>query len=71
MYLRSNFHKYTFYSYQVLIDSDREKNSASNESIFDESKSDIHGSLGQKLVFRAPRECFRSLLLSNEFKKIM
>ncbi len=50
-----------------LIDSDREKNSTPNEPIFDESKSDIHEPLGQKLVLRAPRKCFRSLLLSDEF----
>ena len=52
---------------EVLIDSDREKNSASNEPIFLEFKSDFYGLPGQKLVLGPPRKSFRCLLLSDEF----
>jgi hypothetical protein len=51
----------------VLIDSDREKHTASNENIFDESKSNIHGYLDQKLDFSASRRCPRFFLLFDEF----
>ena len=39
---------------EVLIDTDREKNSASNEPIFIEIKSDFYGLPGQKLVWGHP-----------------
>jgi hypothetical protein len=52
---------------KVLIDSDREKNSASNEHIFIEFKSDFYGLTGQKLVFGPLRKSFGSLLLYDEF----
>ncbi len=69
MYIPTKYFSYiyTFDSHQVLTDCDREKNAASNKPIFDESKSDIHGSLGQKLIFRAPKKCFRSLFFFDDF----
>ena len=39
---------------KVLIVSDREKNSTSNEPICIESKLSFYGLLGQKLIFRPP-----------------
>ena len=52
---------------EVLIDSDREKNCASNEPIFVGFKSDCYGLPGQKLVLEPPRKSVRCLLLSDEF----
>ena len=54
----------------MFIDPDEEKNSASNEPTFYESKSNIHGPLGQKLVFRASRRYLGFSLLTDEFSKI-
>ena len=51
------------------MDSDREKNSASNESIFDESKSDFDGLSGQKLIFRTLRKCSDLFYYSTSFEK--
>ena len=56
---------------KVLMYSDRENISASNELIFNRSKLDFHGPPGQKLVFRALRKCLGSPLLSDQFLKKM
>ncbi len=53
----------------ALIDSDREKNSASNEIIFNESKMYVDGCLGQKLIFEVSGKYLRSLLLLNKIWK--
>ena len=52
--------------YEILIDSDRERNSASIERIFVYSKLNFDELLRQKPVFRAFRKCFKCLLLSNQ-----
>ena len=41
------------YLENLFIDSDREKNSASNVTIFNRSFTGIDGVLGQKLIFRS------------------
>ena len=51
---------------EVLIDSDRENNSASNEHIFNKSKMNFDRHLGQKLILEASRKYPRSLLLLNK-----
>jgi hypothetical protein len=53
----------------ALIDSDREKNSASNEIIFNESKMYFDGCSGQKLIFEVSGEYPGSLLLLNKIWK--
>jgi hypothetical protein len=54
---------------EVLIDADREKNSASNENIFNESKSDIHGPLSQKLILGLPESASDFCYYPMNFKK--
>jgi hypothetical protein len=48
---------------EVFMDSIKEKNSASNDPICDDSKLDFDWQSGPKLLFRACGKCFRSLLL--------
>ena len=52
-----------------FINSDREKNSASNGPILIEFRLVFDRLLGQKLVFRAPRKYFRFLLLLKQSLK--
>ena len=52
-----------------FVDSDREKDSALNESIFVQFKLSFDGPEGQKLVFRSFKKRFRCLLLSDNFFK--
>jgi len=56
-----------FSVYDVLRDFDGEHNSASSGPIFDESELEFNEFSAQKLVLKALRECFRSLLLSDYF----
>ena len=54
-----------FSVYDLLRGIDRERNSASNGPSFDESGLKFNEFSAQKLVLKALRECFRSLLLSD------
>ena len=54
-----------------FVDSDREKNSALNESIFVEFKLGFDELEGQTLVFRSFKKRYRCLLLSYKFFKKM
>ena len=53
----------------VLIESDREKNSASNGPIFIEFRLGFDRLLGQKPFFRAPRKSPRCLLVLKQSLK--
>jgi len=56
----------------VLIDSDRETNSASNEIIFNEWKMYFVGLLGQKVIFEASRRYPQiSLITQQNLKKVI
>ena len=58
-------------TFEYLKESDREKTSTLNESIFVEFKLGFDGLEDQKLVFRSFKKRYRCLLLSDNFFKKM
>ncbi len=54
---------------ELFIDSDREKNSASNEPIFVESGSGFSGLSGQKLVFRGSQRVLQIFVIIQQVSK--